>query len=197
MGFLGRFEVQNMCILWFLGRFEASFCLQLLLSQLDIIERERGSWNRNSTKSISPQIDLETTKYKCFALRWQMFNNWFAIWQSSLNLRCITPFIPGSGNQKCYAAAYFPFVIGRCHLKRSLPFLRKAVAIWNGWCHFSSFESHSLGLRTQKVAVTGSCVSLVIWVRVRVRVLFRVRAKNPSSESWNFRTLFFPQVILL
>ena len=43
--------------------------------------------------------------------------------------------------------AYFPFVNGRCHLKRSMPF-------------FSS-ELHSLGLRTQKVAVTGSCVSLV------------------------------------
>ena len=40
--------------------------------------------------------------------------------------------------------AYFPFVNGRCHLKRSMPF-------------FSS-ELHSLGLRTQKVAVTGSCL---------------------------------------
>ena len=77
---------------------------------------------------------------------------------------------------------------GRCHLKRSMPF-------------FSS-ELHSLGLRTQKVAVDGSCVSLVIWVRVRVKVLFRVRAKNPSSSleifglffssSFSFINVFFP-----
>ena len=46
------------------------------------------------------------------------------------------------------AGAYFRFVNGRCHLKRSMPF-------------FSS-ELHLVGLRTQKVAVTGSCVSLVI-----------------------------------
>ena len=65
---------------------------------------------------------------------------------------------------------------GRCHLKRSMPF-------------FSS-ELHSFGLRTQKVAVTGSCVSLVIWVRVRDRVLFRVRAKNPSSSLEIFGLFF-------
>ena len=67
---------------------------------------------------------------------------------------------------------------------------------------FFSSELHSLGLRTQKVAVTGSCVSLVISVRVRVRVLFRVRAKNPSSSleifglffssSFSFINVFFP-----
>ena len=74
------------------------------------------------------------------------------------------------------AEAYFPFVNGRCHLKWSMPF-------------FSS-ELHSLGLRTQKVAVTGSCVSLVIWVRVRVRVLFRVRAKNASSSLEIFGLFF-------
>ena len=67
---------------------------------------------------------------------------------------------------------------GRCHLKRSMPF-------------FSS-ELHSLGLRTQNVAVTGSCVSLVI----RLRVLFRVRAKNPSS-SLKFSDSFFPPVFFL
>ena len=77
------------------------------------------------------------------------------------------------------AAAYFPFVNGRCHLKRSMPF-------------FSS-ELHSLGLRTQKTAVTGSCVSLVIWVRVRVRVLFRVRDKNSSSSLEIFGLFFFLQ----
>ena len=32
--------------------------------------------------------------------------------------------------------ANFPFVYGRCHLKRSMPFLRTVVAIWNGRCHF-------------------------------------------------------------
>ena len=47
-----------------------------------------------------------------------------------------------------FAEAYFLFLNGRCHLKRSMPFFRS--------------ELHSLGLRTQKVAVTGSCVSLVI-----------------------------------
>ena len=51
--------------------------------------------------------------------------------------------------------AYFPFVNGRCHFsERSLPFETVDA--------FFSFELHSLGLRTQKVAVTGSCVSMVI-----------------------------------
>ena len=67
---------------------------------------------------------------------------------------------------------------------------------------FFSSELHPLGLRTQKVAVTGSCVSLDICVRVRVRVLFRVRAKNPCSSleifglffssSFSFINVFFP-----
>ena len=67
---------------------------------------------------------------------------------------------------------------------------------------FFSSELHSLGLRTQKVAVAGSSVPLVISVRVRVRVLFRVRAKNPSSSleifglyfssSFSFINVFFP-----
>ena len=61
-------------------------------------------------------------------------------------------------------------------MKRSMPFF--------------SYELHSLGLRTQKVAVTGSCVSLVMRVRVRVRVLFRVRAKNPSSSLEIFGLFF-------
>ena len=98
------------------------------------------------------------------------------------------------------STAYFPFVNGRCHsqngrchLKRSMPF-------------FSS-ELHSLGLRTQKVAVTGCCVSLVIWVKVRVRVLFRVRAKNLSSSleifglffsfSFSFINVFFSFFVLI
>ena len=60
---------------------------------------------------------------------------------------------------------------------------------------FRSSELHSLGLRTQKFAVTGSCVSLVISgrVRVRVRVLFRVSAKNPSSSLEIFGPFFFLQ----
>ena len=54
-----------------------------------------------------------------------------------------------------YGNAYFPFVNGRCHFsERSLPLKRSMP--------FFSSELHSLGLRTQKVAVTGSCVSLVI-----------------------------------
>ena len=67
---------------------------------------------------------------------------------------------------------------------------------------FFSSELYSLGVRTQKVADTRSCVSLVICVRVRVRVLFRVRAKNPSSSleifgfffasSFSFINVFFP-----
>ena len=75
------------------------------------------------------------------------------------------------------ANAYFPFVNGRCHLKGSMPF-------------FSS-ELHSLAVRTQKVANAGSCVSLFILVRVRVKVLHvRVRVKNPSSTLEIFRLLF-------
>jgi len=82
---------------------------------------------------------------------------------------------------------------GRCHLKRSMPF-------------FSS-ELHSLGLRTQKVAVPGNCVSLVVWVRARVRVLLRVRPKNPSSNleifglffssSFSFINVFFSFFVLI
>ena len=67
---------------------------------------------------------------------------------------------------------------------------------------FFSSELHSLGLRTQKVAVTGSCVSLVILVRVRARVLYRVRAKNPSSSlffssSFSFINVFFSFFVLI
>ena len=72
---------------------------------------------------------------------------------------------------------------------------------------FFSSELHSLRLKTQKVAVTGSCVSLVIGVRVRVRVLFRVRAKNPSSSleilglffssSFSFINVFFSFFVLI
>ena len=72
---------------------------------------------------------------------------------------------------------------------------------------FFSSELHSLGLRTQKVAVTGCCVSLVTWVRVRVRVLLRVKAKNPSSSfeifelflssSFSFINVFFSFFVLI
>ena len=66
-------------------------------------------------------------------------------WHSGESTR-LPPIWPGFDSQT--RRRLFPF------RKRSLPF-ETVDAI------FSS-ELHSLGLRTQKVAVTGSCVSLVI-----------------------------------
>ena len=81
------------------------------------------------------------------------------MWNQHLGFVLTCPSNLGTGK----GDAYFPFVNGRCHFsERSLPFETVVAISQNGRCHFLVLRLHSLGLRTQKVAVTGSCVSLVI-----------------------------------